>query len=1083
VTEDLFSLDALKPLRQALKGNHDILIEELWDSPKALISSLAENITGKHILILTGASREEAALFHDFGFFTDTPVVDFPAWETLPSEKVPPSSDIVGERYEVLEKIVTTKKPHIILTSLQASLQKLIDPSLFHSLHFHIKTGEELPFDDLLDQFESMGYERRPVASDKGEYAVRGGIIDIFPVSSPDPFRIEFWGDEVESLRIYDPIGQKSINKINEITINPAKELELLENAPKLSTILDYLGKDTIVILDDLVALEDRYAKLTSMAEKGSSYFCSIEEFLDELSSFQKIFLTQTNIEQLSDVEILENVSGSLYSKQNPIYSIGFEIFLRRFKAKRFQSPFIKFSEEGASEEEVLDRLADPELSDTWHILCSGEAEKNAFEKKLAERNIALKEGSRVSLGYLSGGFIIPDEKQVVFPLTEITHRYKIRRQKHRSTYHTPPTESYELHPGDMVVHLQNGIGRYLGMEKRPDASGAISEYFLIEYADKARLYVPMNQAHFLTKYIGTSEEAPKMHALGSTKWKRAKDKTQAAIMGYASDLLELYASRSITPGFEYPADSEDLLAFEDEFPFIETKDQLDAIAAVKEDMCSGKAMDRLICGDVGYGKTEVAMRAACKAVIDGGKQVAVLVPTTVLAMQHFENFTDRMRDFPINVEVLSRFQKTKKTREVLEGVEKGTVDVLIGTHRITSSDVLFKDLGLVIIDEEQRFGVRAKEHLKKIKTGVDCLTLTATPIPRTLYMSLMGARDLSVINTPPQDRIPTKTVISEMSDDLLKSALMRELSRDGQAFVIHNRVDTIYNLASRIQKILPHARVIVGHGQMSAGEIDSVFHAFKSGNADILVATTIVENGIDIPNANTILIDRADRFGLAELYQLRGRVGRWNRQAYAYFVVQKLSTLPALSRRRLAALAETSGYGGGMKVALRDLEIRGAGNILGDEQSGQVETIGFHQYCKWLKRAVQTLKGKMPAGFTETRIEAPIDARLPDTFVNEPSLRMEFYQRLGESVSIDEVNAIAEELIDRFGPLPEPAEWLIHMSRVKTAASLKGITAIKVNKVSVSIERNREVAQKIFKPVTDPKEWEEQLMGIINLT
>ncbi len=1078
MTVDLFSLAVLKPFRKALSENHDILIEELWDSPKAFLSSFAQKITGKHILILTGASREEAVLFHDFGYFTDVPVVDFPAWETLPSEKVPPSPDIVGERYEILEKIVNTQKPHIILTSLQASLQKLIDPSLFYSLHFQLQTGEALPFDDLLEHFERMGYERRPVASDKGEYAVRGGIIDIFPVSSPDPYRIEFWGDEIESLRIYDPIGQKSIKKIDSISINPAKELELLENAPKLSTILDYLGKDTIVILDNLAALEDRYAKLTGMASRSSSYFCSIEEFLEELNSFQKIFLTQTNIEQLSEIEILENVSGSLYSKQNPIYAIGFEMFLRKFKAKRFQSPFVKFSEEGTSEEEVLETLSDPHLVNTWQILCSGEVEKHLFEKKLAERNISL---NKVSLGYLSSGFIIPQEKRVIFPLTEITHRYKIRRQKHRSTYHTPPTESYELTPGDMVVHLQNGIGRYLGMEKRPDASGAINEYFLLEYADSARLYVPMNQAHFLTKYIGTSEEAPKMHTLGSTKWKRAKEKTQAAIMGYASDLLELYANRSITPGFEYPEGSEDLDAFEDEFPFIETKDQIDAIASVKQDMSSSKAMDRLVCGDVGYGKTEVAMRAAFKAVVDGGKQVAILVPTTVLAMQHFDNFSERMRDFPINVQVLSRFQKTKKTKEVLEGVEKGTVDILIGTHRITSPDIIFKDLGLIVIDEEQRFGVRTKEHLKKIKTGVDCLTLTATPIPRTLYMSLMGARDLSVINTPPQDRIPIKTVISELSDDLLKSALLRELSRDGQAFVIHNRVDTIYNLATRIKKILPHARVIVGHGQMSAQEIDTVFHTFKSGKADILLATTIVENGVDIPNANTILIDRADRFGIAELYQLRGRVGRWNRQAYAYFMVPKLSTLPALSRRRLAALAETSGYGGGMKVALRDLEIRGAGNILGEEQSGQVATIGFHQYCKWLKRAVQTLKGKTPATFAETRIEAPIDARLPETYVNEPSLRMEFYQRLGEAASLEEVDAISEELIDRFGPLPEPAEWLIHMSRVKTTAALKGINTIKVSKVSVRIEKKKQVSQKLFKPVSTPKEWENQLMEMLS--
>jgi len=1087
VINEIQDLRPLAPFRQAALGGDDILIEELWDSPKALLAALAQQITGKHILILTGVQHEEAALFHDFGLFTEMPVVDFPAWETLPSEKVPPSPDIVGERYEVLEKIITTKKPHIILSSLQASLQKLIPPEAFNSLYFELKVGEAVPFDDLIEHFESMGYEKRPVAADKGEFAVRGGILDIFPVSSPDPYRIEFWDDKIESIRIYDPIGQKSIEKQQKITINPAKELELLGNAAKLSTILDYLGPETVVILDDLEALEDRYATLKSLAQRDSPYFCSIEEFLDSLGGFQKIYLTKSPIEHLCPITVLEKVSGSLYSKDNPLYKIGFEMFQRKLEAKRWRSPFLtvqktlfpdNFTDSGLSEEDIFEALR--EGDGTWRVFSQGEVEKNAFQSKLAAHGIDLP----VELGYLSSGFALPESQLIIFPLTEITHRTKIRRQKHRSTYHTPPTESFELTPGDMVVHIQHGIGRFLGIERRPDHSGHISEFFLLEYAGDSRLYVPMNQAHMITKYIGTRDENPKLHELGSSRWKRAKEKTQQAIMGYAADLLDLYAKRSITPGHQYSDDGEELISFEDEFPFVETKDQIDAIKAVKDDMRYEKAMDRLVCGDVGYGKTEVAMRAALKAVMDGGKQVAMLVPTTVLAMQHYENFVERMRDFPLNIEVLSRFQKPKKTREILEGVTNGTVDILIGTHRITSDDVQFKDLGLVIVDEEQRFGVKVKEHLKKIKLGVDCLTLSATPIPRTLYMSLMGARDLSVINTPPQDRVPIKTVVAQMNDDLLKSVLLRELARDGQAFVIHNRVDTIYELASHIKKLLPQARVIVGHGQMTPKELDVVFHAFKSGQADILVATTIVENGIDIPNANTILIDRADRFGLAELYQLRGRVGRWNRQAYAYFLVPSLLTMPSITRRRLSALAETSGYGGGMKVALRDLEIRGAGNVLGEEQSGQVETIGFHQYCKWLQRAVKTLKGEAPAAMTETKIESPIDARLPEDYVNEVSLRMEFYQRFGEAISLEEIDAIKEELIDRFGPLPPPAAWLIHLSRVRTTAALKGITAIKEGKASLALEKRKgkdvETKRVLYKKTDDPREWEKKLIEAV---
>jgi len=1081
-------LAPLKPFLEAVGNGHDLLIEELWDSPKALLAALAQKETGKHILILTGAQHEEAALFHDFGMFTDKPVVDFPAWETLPSEKVPPSPDIVGERYEVLEKIITLKKPHIILSSLQASLQRLIPPSAFNSLYFELKVGEDYPFEDLIEHFESMGYERRSVAADKGEIAVRGGIIDIFPVSSPDPYRIEFWGDDIESIRIYDPIGQKSIQKLDQITVNPAKELELLDNTPKLSTILDYLGPETLVILDNLEALEDRYATLKSMSQHDSPFFCSIEEFLDSLKDYQKIYFTNSPIEHLSPVKVLEKVKGSLYSKENPIYATGFEMFQRELKAKRWRSPFLtiqknlfpeEFTDTGLTEDDIFEAIK--ERDETWHIYSHGEVEKNAFEKKLNEHGITMS----VEPGYLSSGFAIPESRLIIFPLTEITHRTKIRRQKHRSTYHTPPSESFELTPGDMVVNLQHGIGRFLGIERRPDHNGTMSEFFLLEYANNSRLYVPMNQAHLLTKYIGSSQEEPRLHELGSTRWKRAKERTQQAIMGYAADLLDLYAKRSITAGFKFEKDGEDLIAFEDEFPFVETKDQVDAIHAVKQDMHSEKAMDRLVCGDVGYGKTEVAMRAALKAVMDGGKQVALLVPTTVLAMQHYENFVDRMRDFAVNIEVLSRFQKPKKTREILEGVIKGTVDILIGTHRITSDDVQFKDLGLVVVDEEQKFGVKVKEHLKKIKVGVDCLTLSATPIPRTLYMSLMGARDLSVISTPPQDRVPIKTVIGQMNDDLLKSALLREFARDGQAFVIHNRVETIYELASHIKKLLPQARIIVGHGQMTPKELDVVFHAFKSGEADILVATTIVENGIDIPNANTILIDRADRFGLAELYQLRGRVGRWNRQAYAYFLVPSLLTMPAITRRRLSALAETSGYGGGMKVALRDLEIRGAGNVLGEEQSGQVETIGFHQYCKWLQRAVKTLKGEAPAALTDTKIECPVDARLPENYVNEVSLRMEFYQRFGEAMSHEEIAEIEEELKDRFGPLPETAIWLIHLSRVRTTATLKGITAVKVGKVSITLEKRNgkdvETKRSLYKKTSDPKEWEEKLIDAIN--
>lgn len=1086
--KELLHSERLIALQHALQNQDLLLIEELWNAPKALIAALAQQTTGKHVLILTGASQEEIRLFHDFTIFSDRPVVDFPSWETLPSEGIPPSPDIVGERYQVLKKLLDSSESHIILTSLQACLQKLIPPSFFKSLSLTLKPGSSPSFEGLIQQLNSMGYQRRPVASDKGEFAVRGGIIDIFPVSSPDPYRLEFWGDDLESLRIYDPVGQKSVRPVEQIEILPGVELEFLNQQSHQSSILDYLGTETIIIFDDLLALEDRYASLISMGVKNRA-FSSIEEFLDLLKPFQKIFWSQRPIEELSEVQVHGAKGNSFYSQQTTFHQLSFQMFNREWKVKRWRHPFNTLSgylfapEEGEpSGDELIERLSQlSQRSCELHFLCNSELEESNLQKRLQNSNVHLPKKTFYHLGYLSSGFVVQDIEYILFPLTEITYRYKMRRPKLRSTYHTSPAETYDLSPGEMVVHLNNGIGRFLGMEKRANHLGIPSEFFTIEYAENSKLYVPLNQAHLITKYVGAHEETPKLSTIGSQRWKKTREQTEKAILGYAADLLKNYAQRAIFNGFTYPQDSEDLRTFEEEFPFPETEDQLAAIASLKQDMMSSKPMDRLICGDVGYGKTEVAMRAAFKAVIDGRKQVAVLVPTTVLAMQHYDNFSDRMANFPINVGVLSRFRTAKQIKETLDGLSKGTVDIVIGTHRVISEDVKFKDLGLVIIDEEQRFGVRAKEHLKEIKTGVDCLTLSATPIPRTLYMSLIGARDMSVINTPPQDRLPIKTIITEPTDQTFQNALLRELSRDGQAFVIHNRVETIYDLAVRIKKLLPQARVLITHGQMHSDEIDAAFHAFKKGQADILIATTIVENGIDIPNANTILIDRADHFGLAALYQLRGRVGRWNRRAYAYFLVPNLRSLPEISRQRLQALAEAGGYGGGMRVAMRDLEIRGAGDILGTDQSGHVSSIGFHLYCKLLKRTIQALQGKIPSITTDTKIEMPVDARLPEEYVNEISFRMEIYQRLGEALSWEEVDAIWEEVQDRFGSAPEPAQWLYHLTRIRVFASRQGFTLIKQDKISLTIEKSKgkeTTLRKILSPkYKSPQEMEAKIL------
>jgi transcription-repair coupling factor (superfamily II helicase) len=746
-------------------------------------------------------------------------------------------------------------------------------------------------------------------------------------------------------------------------------------------------------------------------------------------------------------------------------------MFNHKIQAKPFRHKFAKV-------EAVFhpDESPDPNLS--FLFLNSNDSEEEEVKKQLA--SIQLPKNTRFERGYLTSGYVL--DRLVVIPNVELSHKTRIRRQKWRSTYHTPASEFHELTPGDFVVHYHSGIGRYLGMEKQTNHLGQQTEFLTLEYADKSKLFVPLSQSYLVSRYIGSQEEPPSLSQLGSKRWQTTRANAQAQIVGYANELLQLYAERAVLGGHHYPPDSQMVLQFEREFPYAETQDQLLAIEAIKQDMISPKLMDRLICGDVGYGKTEVAMRAAFKAVVDGGKQVAVLVPTTVLSTQHFETFSNRMSGFPIRVGNISRFHSAKEIKQTLEKVKQGEIDILIGTHRLLSKDIHFKNLGLIIIDEEQRFGVKAKEHLKKLKANVDCLTLSATPIPRTLYMSLVHARDMSVINTPPQDRLPTRTILAETDPELIQQALSREFARGGQAFYIHNRVESIYDRATQVQKLVPNVRLSIVHGQMDADEVDAAFHKFRSGETDLLFATTIIENGIDVPNANTILIDRADTYGLADLYQLRGRVGRWNRAAYAYLLIPKNARLPEQARKRLNALVEAGGYGGGMKIAMRDLEIRGAGDILGLQQSGQVAAIGFHLYCKMLKRAIDSLKKKAPISFNETKLEFPFEAYLPETYVNEVSLRMELYYRLGDASTFKEIDELLAELKDRFGPPPPPVIWLYHLTRIRAIAAAHHFTLLKFSNLTLYAEQQlgKEVHKKnllLPKKIQKPKELEEHVL------
>ncbi|MBS0654802.1 MAG: transcription-repair coupling factor [Verrucomicrobia bacterium] len=1085
-TDQLAKSPRLAQCSQELASGSSLLFEGLSPATKALLLAHCAEISKKSLLILTGAGIEEFTLYNDLPLFSSYKTLEFPAWETLPSENIAPSPDIVGARIQVLRTLIAEPGPFILLCPLQAALQKVPSPDSFKKLFFTFTQGERCDFQESLLLLEKLGYEKKSVVCEKGEFAVRGGIIDLFPITSPHPFRIEFWGNAIESIRIFDPASQKSALHADAVEISEAKE-SYTQDRP-LTTILDYLPS-CLIVFDELEALEDRYASLTSLGARASPSFLGIEQLLDLCAERQRIFFTKQPIEQLSEVEAEKK--AKFYSLTAGSGKITFEMFLRSLSAMRITHSFetlghffarVCHLDEEPEGEELLDCLAQIQADYQLFFVCQSEVEEQSLLAKLQARQIHKPHFWR---GYLSKGITVDDAKIILFPYSELTNRVKVRREKQRTYYHSSVQDAFDISPGEAVVHFNHGIGRYLGVEKKPNYQGIEEEYFLIEYADRAKLFVPLTQAHLINKYIGSDTEAPKLHGLGNNRWKKQREQTEKAIIGYASDLLKLYAEREMQGGFVFPADSPDTISFEEEFPYIETEDQLSAISSIKEDMCSEKAMDRLVCGDVGYGKTEVAMRAAFKAVLDGRKQVAVLTPTTVLALQHYESFRDRMSSFGVRVELLSRFRSAAEIKKTLEQVKTGAVDIVIGTHRLIQKDIEFKDLGLVIVDEEQRFGVKAKEHLKQLKTGVDSLALSATPIPRTLYMSLIGARDLSVINTPPQDRLPIKTVLVSPDDQLIQTALLRELNRDGQAYFIHNRIESIFETASHLKKLLPKARIAVGHGQMDPDEIDLVFHGFKKGEIDILVATSIVENGIDIPNANTILIDNADMFGIADLYQLRGRVGRWNRRAYAYFLVNPKRRLSDLARKRLDALTLAGGYGGGMKVAMRDLEIRGAGDILGMEQSGHVTQIGFHLYCKLLKRTINSLQGKAPSWTLDTKIEMPFDARLPAQYVNDVNLRMELYQRLGEAVTPEEVDAIWEEVLDRFGKPPEQAKWLYHQTKVKVFAAQMGFTHVKLDNVSIAYERKQghtlSSGRTLIQKIKGPEDMEQKICQVLS--
>ncbi len=1114
----------------------------------------------------------------------------YPAWEILPHEARLPHPDVISDRLETLVALANdpkletqnskfqTQKSKLVLTSVTALLQSTFRPEDLRARTRTVGLGDRLDPIDLMEWLEEQGYEPEAQVTQKGEIALRGGILDVFPLTALWPVRLEFFGDELESLRCFDPLTQISREQITHIVLPPGGELGILKKVsgarirvpgatsqvpgatsqvpgatsqvsgkssenteselpsvspdtshlapgPLFSTLLDYLPRETIFLLADpeqLALHADEYAQ---QVPPGDPFFVSWAEVLAKLD--------RSGMTRLEVGEELAPVRSSGSDRPAPPES-----------GRAVPADSLHFASLDAYRP-LADSAPDPPVAEAqrreffrqlhrWlrqdyavHVFCNNEGERKRFEEiwrdyglqspKAGDQSPAsdsaeqpLDFGLWTHTGSLGRGFICDEAKLIVVTDAEIFGRYKVQRPRRLTSAHAQIARSAldidftALEEGDLVVHLQHGIGRYLGLSVLPTRSVSThpqptiedrqsAECLVLEFAPTdpdqppPKVYVPVTEAHLVSKYVGAGKAHPPLNTLGGTRWARAREHAERAVRDVAADLLSIQAARESQPGHPFPADTPWQREFESAFIFEETPDQAQAIQETKADMERPKPMDRLICGDVGFGKTEVAIRAAFKSVM-GGKQVAVLVPTTVLAQQHFNTFRERMADYPVRIELLSRFRTRRQQQRVVKDLAAGAVDIVIGTHRLLQDDLAFKDLGLVIIDEEQRFGVMHKEKFKMLRRLVDVLTLSATPIPRTLYLALTGARDMSTIQTPPHDRLPVETIVVQYDERTIRDAIQRELNRGGQVFFLHNRVMTIRTMEHKLRTLVPNARIVVGHGQMHSDELEDVMTRFVNGEADVLLSTSIIESGLDIPNANTIIIDHADRFGLSDLYQLRGRVGRYKHQAYAYLLLPRHARLLTDVRRRIGAIKQYSTLGSGFKIAMRDLEIRGAGNLLGAEQSGHITAVGFELYCQLLKQSVAALKGEKVKPRVEVQVRMDFlemnanggrqrsedgspkpesgesDLRppnsdllfvcLPHAYVPEPQHRIEIYRKLAQATDKGSLENLARELRDRFGPLPPPVELLLQVAELKILAAERGITALQVKEDKLMLTR-----------------------------
>ncbi len=1062
---------------RAASGPGVLAVDGLTLTAKALYAVLLHQATGRPQLIVVDGNKQADALFPLLQTFAGlisaesapAPLL-LPALDVLPGQNMSPHAEILSTRATALARLADGHSG-ITLAPVAAALSRIEAPQYYRQLTQTLRVHDEVPLDDLAAHLESVGYERRDPVEMAGEYSIRGGILDVFSPEQAQPVRVEFFGDEIESIRRFDQESQRSIHKLNECVLQPLTEFqksrtllaelaghltesgmrgrdlpppgetfagwELLLTAvrPRKSSILEFFDKPLILIDEPELtkAAADRlWTRLREPAHAASVDPATAMLEWDEFSTLA----AARGVLETRQLDISGGEAFHISTRPSMAFHGNLQVAIR--EAKTLLESGIRLAFFAPTSGEV-ERLADvfAEYSVPYQIDLQGEQ----VPEYLQQRTQSLSSGIALIRGDVARGSVFQEGRLAIFGSEDLFESPETAAKPGKSHLARFSADQFDLKAGDYVVHLEHGIGQFLGVREiaQGDTKG---DYMLLEYAGGNKLYVPLSRMDLVQRFRGEGESKPVLDKMGGATWNRTRTKIKSKMRDMAEELLKLYAARRMAPGFAFSPDSNWQREFEDAFEFSETRDQKTAIADIKRDMEAPQPMDRLLCGDVGYGKTEVVMRAAFKAMGDG-KQVAVLAPTTVLCFQHAQTFKKRFQPFPVRIEMLSRFRSAKEIKAVLDEVAEGKVDLVVGTHRLFSKDVAWKDLGLVIIDEEQRFGVKHKERLKEICKGIDAIAMSATPIPRTLHMSLLGLRDLSVIETPPKDRLAIQTVVAPFAPDVIKSSIELELARGGQVYFVHNRIDSIWQRAAMIQEMFPEARIGVGHGQMAEAALEKVMLQFMRHEFDVFVSTTIVENGLDIPLANTIIIENAERYGLSELYQLRGRVGRSNRRAYCYLFVEPDTELTEVARKRLAALKEFSDLGAGFKIAALDLELRGAGNLLGGEQHGHINSIGFDMYVRMLEDTVRELRGEEVAPEVHSSLNLGLDLRIPSSYIEDENQRLRAYKRIAQAVDSAEREKVEQEFADRYGPVPDEVRHLLTYSRIKTAAEKIGIEAI----------------------------------------